>query len=154
MAYEALRHYSMRELTLRFVSNVDATDFVEATRDLDPRGDAVHRVLEDVHDARDDDQRALRARMAAGGARRRGRDRAATSSPSRPTRQAVSEFGIDTENMFGFWDWVGGRYSMDSAIGLSTMLAIGPERFAELLAGFHALDEHFRTPRSSATSPC
>ena len=123
MAYEALRHYSRREMTFRFVSNVDSTDFAEATRDLEPGRDAVHHLLEDLHDARDDGQRA--ARPANGSSPRsatRPRSRA-TSSRSRRTPRQVAKFGIDTANMFGFWDWVGGRYSMDSAIGLSTMLA-------------------------------
>ena len=146
MAYEALRHYSERDLTFRFVSNVDGTDFAEATRDLDPAETLFIVCVEDLHDARDDDQRAHRARRGCSRAlRRRGGGRASTSSPSRPTPSEVAKFGIDTANMFGFWDWVGGRYSMDSAIGLSTMLAIGPEHFREMLAGFHAMDEHFRT---------
>ena len=133
-------------MTFRFVSNVDGTDFAEAMRDLDPGGDAVHRLLEDLHHAGDDDQRAHRARLVAGRPRRR-REVASPSisSPSRPTPQEVAKFGIDTANMFGFWDWVGGRYSMDSAIGLSTMLAIGPDNFRAMLDGFHEMDEHFRT---------
>ena len=109
-------------------------------------GNAVHRLVEDLHHARDDDQRAAARELAA--RRRSAATRArwpSTSSPSRPTPQKVSEFGIDTANMFGFWDWVGGRYSMDSAIGLSTMLAIGPEHFRAMLDGFHQMDEHFRT---------
>ena len=145
MAYEALRHYSQRDLTFRFVSNVDGTDFAEATRDLDPAetlfivSSKTFTTLETLTNAH-----AARAWMPAH-ARRRARGRASTSSPSRPTPTAVAKFGIDTANMFGFWDWVGGRYSMDSAIGLSTMIAIGPENFREMLAGFHAMDEHFRT---------
>ncbi len=145
MAYEALRYYSDRALTLRFVSNVDGTDFVEATRDLDPGGDAVHHLVEDVHDAGDDDQRAVGARVAAGGL---SGDAAAIAKhfvAVSTNAEKVAAFGIDTANMFGFWDWVGGRYSMDSAIGLSTMLAIGPAHFRDLLAGFHEMDEHFRT---------
>ena len=146
MAYEALKHYSDRDMTFRFVSNVDGTDFAEAVARPRPGGDAVHRLVEDVHHARDDDQRAHRARLArwpaSAATRRRSRS---TSSPSRPTPQRSSKFGIDTANMFGFWDWVGGRYSMDSAIGLSTMLAIGPDNFRAMLAGFHEMDEHFRT---------
>jgi glucose-6-phosphate isomerase len=144
MAYEALRHYSKRELTCRFVSNVDATDFVEATRDLDPEETLVivssktfttletmtnaHTAREWVLTALGDEEAAVAKHFVA----------VSTNA------QEVARFGIDTENMFGFWEWVGGRYSMDSAIGLSTMLAIGPEHFAELLAGFHAMDEHFR----------
>ena len=143
MAYEALRHYSMRELTVRFVSNVDATDFVEATRDLAPEetlfivSSKTFTTLETMTNAR-----SARAWLLAalGDQAAIARHFVAVSTNAR----AVREFGIDTENMFGFWDWVGGRYSMDSAIGLSTMLAIGPQRFEELLAGFHALDEHFR----------
>jgi glucose-6-phosphate isomerase len=144
MAYEALRHYTRREMTFRFVSNVDSTDFVEATRDLDPEqtlfivSSKTFTTLEtmtNAHSAREwslatlGDQAAVAKHFVA----------VSTNA------QAVAEFGIDTDNMFGFWDWVGGRYSMDSAIGLSTMLAVGPARFHELLAGFHAMDEHFRT---------
>jgi glucose-6-phosphate isomerase len=143
MAYEALRHYSRRELTFRFVSNVDATDFVEATRDLDPAetlfivSSKTFTTLETMTNARSARAWALAALG----------DEAAIAKHfvAVSTNAAeVTKFGIDTANMFGFWDWVGGRYSMDSAIGLSTMLAIGPERFEELLAGFHAMDEHFR----------
>ncbi len=145
MAYEALQHYSDRALTFRFVSNVDGTDFAEATRDLDPAetlfivSSKTFTTLETMTNA------AHGARLVARGPRRRRRPSPSTSSPSRPTRQEVAKFGIDTANMFGFWDWVGGRYSMDSAIGLSTMLAIGPEHFRAMLAGFHEMDEHFRT---------
>ncbi len=144
MAYEALRHYSQRELTFRFVSNVDATDFVEATRDLDPTETLVvvssktFTTLETMTNARSAREWVL---AALGDERAIARHFVAVSTNA----EQVREFGIDTENMFGFWDWVGGRYSMDSAIGLSTMLAIGAEHFHELLAGFHALDEHFRT---------
>ena len=145
MAYEALRFYSDRERTFRFVSNVDSTDIVEATRDLDPARDAVHRLLQDVHHARDDDQRPLGARLGAGRAGRRRGGVAKHFVAVSTNAEKVKEFGIDADNMFGFWDWVGGRYSMDSAIGLSTMLAIGPERFHEMLAGFHEMDEHFRS---------
>jgi glucose-6-phosphate isomerase len=143
MAYEALRHYSERELTFRFVSNVDATDFVEATRDLDPQetlfivSSKTFTTLETMTNARSAREWLLAA-LADEGAIARHFVAVSTNA------EKVSEFGIDTENMFGFWDWVGGRYSMDSAIGLSTMLAIGPERFGEMLAGFHAMDEHFR----------
>jgi glucose-6-phosphate isomerase len=144
MAYEALKHYSEREMTFRFVSNVDATDFVEATRDLDPAqtlfvvSSKTFTTLETMTNAR-----SARAWLlgALGEEAAIARHFVAVSTNAR----GVSEFGIDTENMFGFWDWVGGRYSMDSAIGLSTMLAIGRERFAQMLAGMHALDEHFRT---------
>jgi glucose-6-phosphate isomerase len=145
MAYEALRHYSRRDMRFRFVSNVDATDFVEATRDLDPAQTLVivssktFTTLETMTNARS--ARAWLLDALGGDEAAIARHCVAVSTNAR----AVSEFGIDTENMFGFWDWVGGRYSMDSAIGLSTMLAVGPERFAQLLAGMHALDEHFRT---------
>jgi glucose-6-phosphate isomerase len=144
MAYEALRHYSDRERTFRFVSNVDATDFVEATRDLDPRetlfivSSKTFTTLETMTNAR-----SARAWLLGALA-----DESAIAKhfvAVSTNAEKVTEFGIDTENMFGFWDWVGGRYSMDSAIGLSTMLAIGPERFREMLAGFHAMDEHFRS---------
>jgi glucose-6-phosphate isomerase len=144
MAYEALRHYSKRELTCRFVSNVDATDFVEATRDLDAEETLVIvssktfttlETMTNAHTAREWVLTALGGEEAAVA-----KHFVAVSTNA----QEVARFGIDTENMFGFWEWVGGRYSMDSAIGLSTMLAIGPEHFAEMLAGFHAMDEHFR----------
>ncbi|HWX45027.1 MAG TPA: glucose-6-phosphate isomerase [Solirubrobacteraceae bacterium] len=143
MAYEALRHYSQRELTFRFVSNVDATDFVEATRDLAPEetlfivSSKTFTTLETMTNARSAREWSL---AALGEEAAIAKHFVAVSTNARE----VAEFGIDTANMFGFWDWVGGRYSMDSAIGLSTMLAVGPERFGELLAGFHALDEHFR----------
>jgi glucose-6-phosphate isomerase len=142
MAYEALRHYSHREMSFRFVSNVDGTDFAEATRDLDPAetlfviSSKTFTTLETMTNA----QTARRWALDALG------DEAAVAKhfvAVSTNAEGVSEFGIDTDNMFGFWDWVGGRYSMDSAIGLSTMLAIGPEAFAEMLAGFHAIDEHF-----------
>jgi glucose-6-phosphate isomerase len=145
MAYEALRAYSKRELTMRFVSNVDSTDFVEATRDLDPAetlfvvSSKTFTTLETMTNAQSAREWALAG--LGGEAEAIAKHFVAVSTNA----QGVSEFGIDTENMFGFWDWVGGRYSMDSAIGLSTMLAVGPERFAEMLAGMHALDEHFRT---------
>ncbi len=144
MAYEALRFYSDRDLTLRFVSNVDSTDIAEATRDLDPEetlfiiASKTFTTLETMTNARSAREWALAALG----------DEAAVAKhfvAVSTNAERVAEFGIDTANMFGFWDWVGGRYSMDSAIGLSTMIAIGPERFAELLAGFHAMDEHFRT---------
>ena len=146
MAYEALRHYSSRELRFRFVSNVDATDFAEATRDLAPQetlfivSSKTFTTLETMTNAR-----SARAWLLAGlGGEEEGAIAKHFVAVSTNAAQ-VAEFGIDTQNMFGFWDWVGGRYSMDSAIGLSTMLAIGPERFAEMLAGFHAMDEHFAT---------
>jgi glucose-6-phosphate isomerase len=144
MAYEALRHFSRRELTFRFVSNVDGTDFAEKTRDLDPEqtlfviSSKTFTTLEtmtNAHTAREWSLAAL------------GGDETAVAKhfvAVSTNAGEVAKFGIDTENMFGFWEWVGGRYSMDSAIGLSTMLAIGPARFAEMLAGFHAIDEHFR----------
>ncbi len=143
MAYEALRHCTRRDIAFRFVSNVDATDFVEATRDLEPEetlfvvSSKTFTTLEtmtNAHSAREWSLAALGDEAAVA------RHFVAVSTNA----EEVARFGIDTENMFGFWDWVGGRYSMDSAIGLSTMLAVGPERFDELLAGFHAMDEHFR----------
>jgi glucose-6-phosphate isomerase len=152
MAYEALRHYSARELTFRFVSNVDGTDFAEATHDLDPaqtlfivssktfttletmtNADSARKwILDAMHD-----ESAIAKHFAA----------VSTNS------EAVGDFGIDVMNMFGFWDWVGGRYSMDSAIGLSTMIAVGPQAFREMLDGFHAMDEHFRTAPFEANLP-
>ena len=144
MAYEALRHYSARDMTFRFVSNVDGTDFAEATHDLDAaetlfvvssKTFTTLETMTNAHTARAwtlaalKDERAIAKHFVA----------VSTNAAE------VSKFGIDTANMFGFWDWVGGRYSMDSAIGLSTMLAIGPENFRSMLAGFHAMDEHFRT---------
>ena len=143
MAYEALRHYSKRELTFRFVSNVDGTDFAEATRDLDPEetlfivASKTFTTLETMTNAHTARDWAL-ARLGSEDAIAKHFVAVSTNA------EEVSRFGIDTENMFGFWEWVGGRYSMDSAIGLSTMVAIGPDRFHEMLAGFHAIDEHFR----------
>src|SRR5476649_2410909 len=144
MAYEALRHYSQRDMTFRFVSNVDSTDFAEATRDLDP-GETLFIIcsktfttletLTNAHTARAwclrklGDERAVRRHFVA----------VSTNA------EGVAKFGIDTANMFGFWDWVGGRYSMDSAVGLSTMLAVGPENFRAMLSGFHEMDRHFRS---------
>ncbi len=145
MAYEALRHYSDRSMTFRFVSNVDGTDFAEAVQDLDPaetlfivssKTFTTLETMTNAHTARDWSLLGL------------GGDPSAVAKHfvAVSTNAAeVSKFGIDTANMFGFWDWVGGRYSMDSAIGLSTMLAIGPENFQGMLRGFHAIDEHFRT---------
>jgi glucose-6-phosphate isomerase len=144
MAYEALKAYSARDLTFRFVSNVDGTDFAEATRDLDPaetlfilssKTFTTLETMTNAHTARDWSLRVLGDQKAVA------KHFAAVSTNA----AEVATFGIDTANMFGFWDWVGGRYSMDSAIGLSTMLAIGPEHFRAMLAGFHAMDEHFRT---------
>ena len=144
MAYQALRYYSDRALTFRFVSNVDSTDFVEATRDLEP-AETLFIVASKTFTTLETMTNATSARdwlLAALG------DEAAVARhfvALSTNAEAVSAFGIDTANMFGFWDWVGGRYSMDSAIGLSTMIAIGPEHFAELLRGFHAMDDHFCT---------
>jgi glucose-6-phosphate isomerase len=144
MAYEALRAYSRHDLTFRFVSNVDTTDLVEATRDLDAAetlfivSSKTFGTIETMTNARSARQWAI-DRL--GGEAAIAKHFVAVSTNT----ERVQAFGIDPANMFGFWDWVGGRYSMDSAIGLSTMLAIGPEHFDQLLAGFHALDEHFRT---------
>ena len=144
MAVEALRHYSQRDMRFRFVSNVDGTDLAEATRDLDPEETlfivcsktfTTLETLTNAHSARAwslrklGDERAVRRHFVA----------VSTNA------EGVAGFGIDTANMFGFWDWVGGRYSMDSAIGLATMIAIGPENFRAMLAGFHAMDQHFRS---------
>jgi glucose-6-phosphate isomerase len=145
MAYEALKYYSDRAMTFRFVSNVDGTDFVEATRDLDAtetlfivssKTFTTLETMTNAHSARDWSLRGL-----GGDAKAVARHFVAVSTNA----AKVAEFGIDTANMFEFWDWVGGRYSMDSAIGLSTMLAIGPDHFRAMLEGFHAVDEHFRT---------
>src|SRR5271166_4035192 len=145
MAYEALRHYSQRDMTFRFVSNVDGTDFAEAVLDLDPaetlfiissKTFTTLETMTNAHTARDWALKGL------------GGDQSAVAKHfvAVSTNAAeVSKFGIDTANMFEFWDWVGGRYSMDSAIGLSTMVAIGPENFRAMLSGFHQMDEHFRT---------
>jgi len=144
MAYEALRFYSKRDMTFRFVSNVDSTDFVEATRDLDPEetlfivSSKTFGTLETMTNARSAREWAM-AKLGKEAAIAKHFVAVSTNA------QRVSEFGIDPANMFPFWDWVGGRYSMDSAIGLSTMLAIGPDPFRDMLGGFHALDEHFRT---------
>ncbi len=145
MAYEALKYYSDRAMTFRFVSNVDGTDFVEATRDLDPAetlfiiSSKTFTTLETMTNAQSARDWSLRG--LGGDAKAVARHFVAVSTNA----EKVAEFGIDTANMFEFWDWVGGRYSMDSAIGLSTMLAIGPDHFRAMLAGFHAIDEHFRT---------
>jgi glucose-6-phosphate isomerase len=144
MAYEALRHYSQRDLTFRFVSNVDGTDFAESTHDLQPDetlfiiSSKTFTTLETMTNARTARAWALRA---LGDEHAVARHFVAVSTNA----AEVAKFGIDTANMFGFWDWVGGRYSMESAIGLSTMIAIGPENFHAMLAGFRAIDEHFRT---------
>jgi glucose-6-phosphate isomerase len=144
MAYEALRFYSQRGMNFRFVSNVDSTDLVEATRDIEPDdtlfivSSKTFGTLETMTNARSARQWAM-AKLGSEEAIRKHFVAVSTNA------QRVSEFGIDPANMFGFWDWVGGRYSMDSAIGLSTMLAIGPDHFRDMLGGFHALDEHFRT---------
>ncbi|MDH4104017.1 MAG: glucose-6-phosphate isomerase [Thermoleophilia bacterium] len=144
MAYEALRHYTRRDLTFRFVSNVDSTDFAEATQDLaadetlfivSSKTFTTLETMTNAHTAR------AWALAALGDEAAIAKHFVAVSTNA----EEVTTFGIDTNNMFGFWDWVGGRYSMDSAIGLSTMLAIGSDAFHELLAGFHAMDEHFRT---------
>ena len=145
MAYEALRHYSAREMTFRFVSNVDGTDFAEAVRDLDPAetlfvvASKTFTTLETMTNAHT--ARAWSVDGLGGDAASVAKHFVAVSTNA----EEGAKFGIDTANMFGFWDWVGGRYSMDSAIGLSTMLAIGPDAFRDMLAGFHEMDEHFRT---------
>ena len=145
MAYEALRHYSERSFTFRYVSNVDGIDFVEATRDLDPAetlfivSSKTFTTLETMTNAETARDWLLKGL---------GGDRSAVAKhfvAVSTNAEKVAAFGIDTANMFGFWDWVGGRYSMDSAIGLSTMLAIGPDNFRAMLKGFHQMDEHFRT---------
>jgi glucose-6-phosphate isomerase len=152
MAYEALRHYSQRDLTFRFVSNVDSTDFVEATRDLaadetlfiiSSKTFGTLETLTNANSARDWVVGALGDEAAVA------KHFVAVSTNA----ERVREFGIDTVNMFEFWDWVGGRYSMDSAIGLSIMVAIGPDRFDEMLAGFHEMDEHFRTAPLAGNLP-
>jgi glucose-6-phosphate isomerase len=145
MAYEALRHYTERSITFRFVSNVDGIDLVEATRDLDP-AETLVIVSSKTFTTLETLTNALSARdwLLAG----LGGDRTAVAKhfvAVSTNAEKVSAFGIDTANMFGFWDWVGGRYSMDSAIGLSTMIAIGPDHFCAMLGGFHRMDEHFRT---------
>src|SRR6202012_4907570 len=151
--YEALRHYARREMTFRFVSNVDGTDFVEATRDLDPQetlfivSSKTFTTLETMTNAHSAREWALAGL---------GGQEEAVANPFVAVSTNAAErtkFGIATGNMFGFWEWVGGRYLMDSAIGLTTMLAIGPARFEELLAGFHALDEHFQEADSGANLP-
>ena len=144
MAYEALRHYTQRDLTFRFVSNVDGTDIAEAIRDIDPEetlfivSSKTFTTLETIRNATTAREWLL-AKLG---------DEAAVAKhfvAVSTNEREVEKFGIDTANMFGFWDWVGGRYSMDSAIGLSTMIAVGPDNFRRMLGGFHAMDEHFRT---------
>ncbi|MGN6556667.1 MAG: glucose-6-phosphate isomerase [Solirubrobacterales bacterium] len=153
MAYEALRYYSRREMTFRFVSNVDGTDFAESTLDLDPEetlfviSSKTFTTLETMTNARTAREWALAGL---------GGDEAAVAKhfvAVSTNAEEVGKFGIDTDNMFGFWEWVGGRYSMDSAIGLSTMLVIGPAHFEEMLAGFHAMDEHFLTAPAAENLP-
>jgi glucose-6-phosphate isomerase len=153
MAYEALKHYSERTLTFRFVSNIDGTDFAEAVHDLDPSetlfivSSKTFTTLETMTNAQSARDWSLKG--LGGDVKAVAKHFVAVSTNS----AKVSEFGIDTTNMFGFWDWVGGRYSMDSAIGLSTMLATGPENFRNLLAGFHEMDEHFRTAPAERNLP-
>jgi glucose-6-phosphate isomerase len=153
MAYEALRFYSDRALTFRFVSNVDGTDIAEATRDLDAAetlfivASKTFTTLETMTNAGSARDWALKA--LGGDAKAVAKHFVAVSTNA----EKVAEFGIDTANMFGFWDWVGGRYSMDSAIGLSTMIAIGPENFRAMLRGFHEMDEHFRTAPFAQNMP-
>jgi glucose-6-phosphate isomerase len=145
MAYEALKHYSDRGMTFRFVSNIDGTDFVEATQDLDPAetlfivSSKTFTTLETMTNAQSARDWALKG--LGGDMKAVAKHFVAVSTNA----AKVAEFGIDTANMFGFWDWVGGRYSMDAAIGLSTMLAIGPENFRAMLDGFHQMDHHYRT---------
>ena len=144
MAYEALRHYSQRDLAFRFVSNIDGTDFAEATHDLDP-AETLFIVCSKTFTTQETLTNANTARALCLSLLR---DEAAIARhfvAVSTNEKGVTKFGIDPANMFGFWDWVGGRYSMDASIGLSTMLAVGPERFRELLAGFHAMDMHYRT---------
>jgi glucose-6-phosphate isomerase len=152
MAYEALKHYASPDLTFRFVSNIDGTDFAEATKDLDPAvtlfliSSKTFTTLETMTNA----QTARAWIVGASG------DEASVAKhfvAISTNEKEVAKFGIDTQNMFGFWDWVGGRYSMDSAIGLSTMLAVGPENFKKMLAGFHEMDEHFRTAPDAENLP-
>ncbi len=144
MAYEALRHYSDRNLTMRFVSNVDGTDFAEATIDLDP-AETLFLVASKTFTTGETMANAQSARAWSLATLKDDEAVARHFVAISTNAKEVKKFGIDTANMFGFWDWVGGRYSMDSAIGLSTMIAIGPENFRAMLAGFHAMDEHFRT---------
>jgi glucose-6-phosphate isomerase len=144
MAYEALKHYTHRDLTFRFVSNVDGTDFVEAVRDLDPE-ETLFLVASKTFTTLETMTNAHSARVWALAKLEHTEAIAKHFVAISTNAEAVSKFGIDTANMFGFWDWVGGRYSMDSAIGLSTMIAIGPDNFRKMLAGFHEMDVHYRT---------
>src|ERR1700688_3037841 len=144
MAYEALRHYADPKLTMRFVSNVDGTDFVTATSDLDP-AETLFIVSSKTFTTLETMTNANTARKWTLAALHDEKAIAKHFVAVSTNAQEVTKFGIDTANMFGFWDWVGGRYSMDSAIGLSTMIAIGPENFRAMLDGFHQMDEHFRT---------
>ena len=145
MAYEALRHYSDRSMTFRFVSNVDGTDFFEATRDLDP-AETLFIISSKTFTTLETMTNAHTARLwSIAGLGNNEKSVARHFVAVSTNAVEVAKFGIDTTNMFGFWDWVGGRYSMDSAIGLSTMLAIGPDNFRAMLDGFHQMDEHFRT---------
>ena len=152
MAYEALRSYSLRDLEFRFVSNVDGTDFAEATRDLDP-AETLFIIASKTFTTQETMTNAASARewvlAAMPDESAIARHFVAVSTAA----DQVSAFGVDLDNMFGFWDWVGGRYSMDSAIGLSTMIAVGPDRFRELLAGLHAMDVHFRTAPLAENMP-
>ena len=152
MAYEALRHYSRRDMTFRFVSNVDGTDFAEAVRDLE-QAETLFVISSKTFTTLETMTNAHTARAwlldGLGDESAIARHVVAVST----NREEVERFGIDPANMFGFWDWVGGRYSMDSAIGLSTMLAIGPESFEAMLAGFHTMDEHFRTAPFAGSLP-
>ena len=152
MAYEALRYYTQRDLTFRFVSNVDSTDFAEATHDL-KADETLFIVASKTFTTLETMTNANSARAWA--LAQLGDEKAIASHfvALSTNAAAVSKFGIDTKNMFGFWDWVGGRYSMDSAIGLSTMLAIGPKHFKDMLAGFHSMDVHFQTTESSKSLP-
>jgi glucose-6-phosphate isomerase len=144
MAYEALKHYSDRDMTFRFVSNVDGTDFAEATRDLDAE-ETLFIISSKTFTTLETMTNAHTARVWALETLKHSAAIAKHFVAVSTNAAEVGKFGIDTANMFGFWDWVGGRYSMDSAIGLSTMLAIGPENFQAMLSGFHQMDEHFRT---------
>ncbi|QDT57829.1 Glucose-6-phosphate isomerase [Stieleria bergensis] len=145
MAYQALRHYSNRSLTMRFVSNVDGTDFAEATLGLDP-AETLFIIASKTFTTQETMTNAITARDWLLSGLNADQSAVAKHFVALSTNaEQVTAFGIDTDNMFGFWDWVGGRYSMDAAIGLSTMLAIGPENFAEMLSGFREMDEHYRT---------
>lgn len=152
MAYEALRHYSQRDMTLRFVSNVDGTDFEEATRDLDPE-ETLFIICSKTFTTLETLTNARAARAWSLGKLRDEQAVAKHFVAVSTNAEGVAKFGIDTANMFGFWDWVGGRYSLDSAIGLSTMIAIGAENFRAMLAGFHAMDRHFRSARFERNLP-